>query len=195
MTKTEDGRDLDLRERIVRLKRFVARPKTYAKRAPKCDPKTEHTFACVWPQCHKQFKAKVDMKTHLWRHTGDKQYVCEWPGCGKRFPIKRNLTRHRETHEGTKAFACDWPGCDYKSWYPQGVRAHKKRHTDERPYKCRHCEWTFRQSHHLKAHTLKHTGEKPFGCEHEGCVQRFQSRQAMKFHFERTHRAKDETMG
>jgi uncharacterized Zn-finger protein len=77
----------------------------------------------------------------------------------------------------------------YKSWYPQGVRAHRNRHTDERPYKYSwpHCEWSFRQSHHLKAHMLKHTEEKPFICSQ--CEHRFQSRQAIKFHFDRAHKS------
>jgi len=61
------------------------------------------------------------MKTHMWRHTGEKVYACEWPGCEKRFPVKRNLARHRETHEGVKHYACDWPGCKFTIYKFQAI--------------------------------------------------------------------------
>jgi hypothetical protein len=114
--KTRDEKELDLRERIARLKRYVARPKIYSRmNRPKMIG--DQRFACSWPGCDSVFKAKVDMKNHIWRHTGEKVYACEWPGCEKRFPVKRNLARHRETHEGVKHYACDWPGCEFCTFF------------------------------------------------------------------------------
>jgi hypothetical protein len=79
---------------------------------------------------------------------------------------------------------------DFSTSYEKGLKRHKMRHTGEKPYKCSwpQCEWTFRQPTHLKAHMLKHTGEKPFICELIGCDRRFSSRQAMRFHFEKSHK-------
>lgn len=58
MTKTEDGRDLDLCERIARLKRYVARPKIYS-RINKPRVRSDQTFACSWPGCDSVFKVFI----------------------------------------------------------------------------------------------------------------------------------------
>ena len=55
MTKTVDGKELDLRERVARLKRYVARPKIYS-RVNKPRVRTDQSFECSWPGCEAIFK-------------------------------------------------------------------------------------------------------------------------------------------
>ena len=55
MTKTDDGKDLDLRERVARLKKYVARPKIYS-RIKTSRQRTDQSFECSWPGCESVFK-------------------------------------------------------------------------------------------------------------------------------------------
>ncbi|CAG2101042.1 unnamed protein product [Medioppia subpectinata] len=166
--------------------------------------------------CSLEFRDKYNLSVHMVRHTGEKSFQCQSAGCTKTYATKAALDVHQNTHSdnrrfkcnecdaafirktqltvhvsdkhtGQKPFRCNWPGCEYQACYLNRLQSHKLRHTGEKPYKCSQCEWTFRLSHHLKTHMLKHTGERPHECPHTACDKRFQSKQAMRTHFKRTH--------
>lgn len=53
-------------------------------------------------------------------------------------------------------------------------------HTGERPYKCKYCDFAFKQSNDLVRHTRRHTGETPYTCG--VCNQRFIQKTVLKQH-------------
>ena len=61
MTKSEDGKELDLRERVARLKRYVARPKIYS-RINKPRVRADQSFECSWPGCEAVFKVWLTIR-------------------------------------------------------------------------------------------------------------------------------------
>lgn len=42
---------------------------------------------------------------------------------------------------------------------------HLKQHNPNKKYKCKFCEKSFHQSHHLITHERTHTGQRPFLCD------------------------------
>ena len=57
MTKADDGRDLELKERVARLKKYVARPKIYSRMSP-ARVRPDQSFECSWPGCESVFKVR-----------------------------------------------------------------------------------------------------------------------------------------
>jgi uncharacterized Zn-finger protein len=55
------------------------------------------------------------LKSHKWRHTGDKPFKCSWPSCEWTFRQAHHLKTHMLKHSGEKPFGCDWPGCERRS--------------------------------------------------------------------------------
>lgn len=60
MARADSGRDieLDLRERVARLKKYVARPKIYS-RVTASRVKCDQNFECSWPGCDSMFKVRA----------------------------------------------------------------------------------------------------------------------------------------
>ncbi|CAG2116554.1 unnamed protein product, partial [Medioppia subpectinata] len=155
-----------------------------------------HKYGCDWPGCEETFAKKVNYEMHMSLHTNEKKFKCDFPDCHYESCRNNLLQRHMKVHTGEKPFKCDWPGCEFRTSNKNGLRHHNYRHTGEKPWKCdwvssdgNPCNWSFRQSTHLKAHRLKHTGERPYRCEWPNgiCERKFASRQAMRFHSEKSH--------
>lgn len=64
-------------------------------------------FSCNF--CEWQFKTNYELKRHMVRHTGEKNFHCSI--CGKSFPRNRALTTHLKTHQDVN---CKWKGSVYK---------------------------------------------------------------------------------
>lgn len=67
----------------------------------------QRDFGC--PFCEWQFKTSYELKRHMVRHTGERNFHCNV--CGKSFPRNRALTSHLKTHE---EFCCKWCAAVFK---------------------------------------------------------------------------------
>ncbi|CAG5057411.1 unnamed protein product [Parnassius apollo] len=64
-------------------------------------------FAC--PYCEWFFKTRYELKRHMVKHTGERNYSCTI--CGKAYPRNRALRTHLKTHED---LTCKWCGAFFK---------------------------------------------------------------------------------
>ena len=128
--------------------------------------------------CPKTFRSPSDIKCHIVKHTGKKDYKCniclqrfgyvralkrhinshgelneECTKCGKKFPHEDNLKLHMKTHDITGSFICSF--CSKLFKRKQHLTTHEKKHTGEKPFKCEFCDERFTEMRSLKAHTLK----------------------------------------
>ena len=64
----------------------------------------------VCEHCGEKFYDQSELKNHLFRHTGERQFVCSL--CGKAYADKKGLLRHKEKHLGKK-YECDLCGKEF----------------------------------------------------------------------------------
>ncbi|KAJ2298000.1 hypothetical protein H4S02_010466 [Coemansia sp. RSA 2611] len=114
----------------------------------------QRSHHCSWPECHKSFTRKSDLKRHYRIHTNEKPYGCTYAGCGKRFVQKSALTVHLRTHSGEKPHCCKEPGC--------GKR--------------------FSDSSSLARHRHTHSGKRSYACSFRGCNKQFYTKSAYNSH-------------
>ena len=87
------------------------------------------------------------------------------------------------TDETKRPFRCRECGATFKQ--SGHFNAHKKIHTGEKPYVCTECDALFRERSHLRKHMIIHTGEKPFACK--DCGDTFARPGQLKSHTFRKH--------
>lgn len=62
-------------------------------------------FECMYPGCHKIFKRRYNIRSHIQTHLEDRPYVCDFEGCNKAFVRNHDLVRHKKSH-AEKTYAC-----------------------------------------------------------------------------------------
>ena len=62
-------------------------------------------FECLYPDCHKLFKRRYNVRSHIQTHLEDKPYVCDFEDCDKSFVRNHDLARHKKLHL-TKGLKC-----------------------------------------------------------------------------------------
>lgn len=65
----------------------------------------DKTFICLYPDCHKSFKRRYNVRSHIQTHLEDRPYKCDHEGCDKAFVRNHDLVRHKKSHE-EKRYAC-----------------------------------------------------------------------------------------
>ncbi|CCH62413.1 hypothetical protein TBLA_0H01260 [Henningerozyma blattae CBS 6284] len=67
----------------------------------------DRLFECIYPGCHKIFKRRYNIRSHIQTHLEDRPYVCDHEGCTKAFVRNHDLLRHKKTHaEKTHVCPC-----------------------------------------------------------------------------------------
>ncbi|CCH58194.1 hypothetical protein TBLA_0A03960 [Henningerozyma blattae CBS 6284] len=62
-------------------------------------------FECLYPKCHKIFKRRYNIRSHIQTHLEDRPYICDFDGCNKAFVRNHDLVRHKKSH-GDKILSC-----------------------------------------------------------------------------------------
>lgn len=95
----------------------------------------------------------------------------------------QNSLHPKQMITGERPFCCRECGATFKQ--SGHFNAHKKIHTGEKPYVCTECNALFRERSHLRKHMIIHTGEKPFACKE--CGDTFARPGQLKSHTFRKH--------
>ncbi|XP_036337607.1 zinc finger protein 317 isoform X2 [Rhagoletis pomonella] len=142
---------------------------------------SERPHACDQPNCMRRFSNKQQLKIHLMRHAGIKNYEC--PHCGMRKTTKNELNAHINYHTLKRTWACLF--CTKVCNNAGNLRTHVRTvHERAKDYACHYCDLSFAKPDTLKYHEMRHTGEKPNVC-HE-CGKRFTQPAALRNHM-KTH--------
>jgi hypothetical protein len=82
-------------------------------------------------ECGKTFCTKEQLKNHLTKHTGERQYVCGYEGCNHRSATKTQHKTHERTHSGEKPYTCPVEGCNHRSGDSSNLSKHvRNRHPE-----------------------------------------------------------------
>jgi len=144
----------------------------------------KYTFQC--PQCSVAFNNAATFTKHLKYHMG-KSMQCDY--CGDKFMHEKGLKRHIKMYhtEFTQSFTCQY--CPKVFGRKTLLENHIRRHFDYRPYKCPHCEKSFKTRQYLTGHINGvHKNDKQFVCDK--CDARFSWRTTWKRHMQ-NHLLKD----
>ena len=99
--------------------------------------------------CDYSTAVKSNMKTHVYKHTGEKPYKCDM--CDYMTAHKSNLVNHLRTHTGNKPYQCDV--CDYKTAAKSSLVRHSRTHTGVKPYQCDVCSYKTADKSKLVKHS------------------------------------------
>ncbi|XP_016950783.1 zinc finger protein 354B [Drosophila biarmipes] len=129
-------------------------------------------------ECGKSFKTTYNLKLHLVRHTGRKDFACSF--CERQFVSKHLLKLHeRVRHLGEQPFKCKF--CPNTFFTSTAKNQHERiRHIRDRSYKCDECNRGFNTKTCLNKHKFLHTGIKPYYCA--VCNINFAEREKLKKH-------------
>ncbi|RVE43794.1 hypothetical protein evm_011565 [Chilo suppressalis] len=109
--------------------------------------------------CQKAFTRKFNLKLHLKRHLGEKDWPC--PKCGIRQLTQWLARRHCGPRPRRP---CPVAGCDKSFTTNTNLNSHIRTHYGERPHACTECGKTFTTKNTLNDHLRTHTGVKPYMC-------------------------------
>ncbi|KAL0828800.1 hypothetical protein ABMA28_003713 [Loxostege sticticalis] len=160
------------------------------------------SYTCQY--CDKVFMRKFNLKLHLQRHLGEKDWPCtkcgerlltRWlaqrhcmpkprrtcpvHGCGKTFTTNTNLTTHMRAHSGERPHVCMECGKSFTS--KNSLNNHLRIHTGAKPYICPVCGRRF-TTNKLAVHMRTHTGARPHACAVATCARAFSTRRALRLH-------------
>ena len=135
---------------------------------------------CLCPYCGKLFKINIDLKRHIYIHTGAKPYSCRH--CSDCFTWFGQLKAHllKSHNEGTW-FTCDI--CQHPFVRRRDLKQHSLRcHEGVKPYVCSECPKRFCTAAELRLH-LVHSDIISFSCGL--CDTSFKHPRTFVKHFER----------
>ncbi|XP_038217211.1 zinc finger protein 652-like [Zerene cesonia] len=116
---------------------------------------TDHDFGqaltCQW--CNKKFDALSKLKSHVVKHTKEKNFQCDI--CGGKFVSKPALLYHTRLHTGETPYPCDLCGQSFLS--ASRRMAHKKRKHFGPTEECHICNTKFFTGFQLRKHVQRHS--------------------------------------
>ncbi|XP_017868046.1 PREDICTED: zinc finger protein 62 homolog [Drosophila arizonae] len=135
------------------------------------------TYVC--DQCGRCFTDASNLKVHILRHTGVKNFEC--PECDSKYFTRHLLNLHiRVRHQGEMPYACKY--CDQRFFTSTTRCRHERvKHTRKLTYACRVCGKTYLTKSCLNKHEFLHTGERPYRCDI--CNVGFPRKTNLKIHY------------
>ncbi|XP_071501372.1 uncharacterized protein [Diadema antillarum] len=117
-------------------------------------------FAC--DKCSETFRSESKLVDHLKARHPFRPFSATCEKCGRSFCLPCNLTQHQRvcTADKPRKFSCKTCGKEFAT--SMAVTRHKKIHSDARPYKCRHCDMTFKYSDTRHRHEILHFKDGEF---------------------------------
>ena len=138
-----------------------------------------HNLKC--PQCHKYFKTKNRLKTHLVMHTEETPYQCNM--CEKAFKLKKRLDEHISSfHIVYECNECNIVFLRRTGYKVQLLAKHPNSESNRNAHlhECDHYHQAFLNKSSLENHMKSHSEERPFECD--GCNKRFKHKKHLKSH-------------
>ncbi len=119
-------------------------------------------FFCHYPDCHKEYRSKYNLRKHIRSHIVVLLYHCYFEGCDKTYKIQENLELHIKNFLlKEKSFKCGF--CFKKFYHRNGKLYHEKK---------------------------KHLNILEFKCTINACNVAYASRSALKYHLNNQHLGK-----
>ncbi|XP_017118547.2 zinc finger protein 675 [Drosophila elegans] len=122
--------------------------------------KTRKTRSRECTECGKVLKSLNNLKLHMLRHTGKKDFICNL--CDRRFVSIHLLNLHKRVrHLGEQPFKCRF--CQ-KSFSTSTAKSRHEvmKHVRDGSYMCDECGRQFHTQTCLNNHKVLHAGNKPF---------------------------------
>ena len=108
----------------------------------------EKIYPTICPICGEGFPTKTQLKRHITKHTGEKNFNCKF--CKKAFRLSGHRTKHELIHGDIREFACNM--CPKRFRTADNLKVHIKRHLNQRDYICKVCNIAFVETSDLKRH-------------------------------------------
>ncbi|XP_017849902.1 transcription factor Ouib-like [Drosophila busckii] len=162
---------------IIRGAKSIAKYKKSKDKVKKYLSPDEKKYICDY--CGWTFRDLSNMKDHVIRHSGVKDFECKQ--CGAKFFTRPQLMLHdRVHHKGEKPFKCKYCNMGFRN-SPGRCRHERKYHPNELPFACNLCKRTFISKISLENHKIVHiTGETVYSCN--ACLKIFKDAISLKRH-------------
>ncbi|EDO14684.1 hypothetical protein Kpol_344p4 [Vanderwaltozyma polyspora DSM 70294] len=92
---------------------------------------SERAYECLYPNCHKIFKRRYNIRSHIQTHLKDRPYICDFQECNKSFVRNHDLVRHKKSHSKRKLICV----CGKKFNKEETYLAHKSKKNCNGQYK------------------------------------------------------------
>ncbi|XP_045493169.1 zinc finger protein 626-like isoform X2 [Colias croceus] len=119
-------------------------------------------FKCEYEKCNKAFFTRGPLKAHMKIHFSDPDVEYKCDHCTAVFAQQTALISHMTSHAANRPHVCDICQRDFKRL--SALNRHKLIHTIPM-CKCEVCGWGCRTKSALRHHERVHTGERPFNCK------------------------------
>ncbi|XP_017046747.1 zinc finger protein 510 isoform X2 [Drosophila ficusphila] len=182
----EIGTQLSLHKVELTIKKVTPPPKSVsAENIPPAKRRRNRKVTSLeCTECGKCLKSTENLKMHILRHKGQKDFSCSY--CDRQFVSKHLLNLHnRVRHLGEQPFKCTF--CPSTFFTSSSKSRHEQvKHIRSRNFKCDECSSEFKTKSCLNKHKIIHTGKKPYLCDL--CNKKFSRREKLTSHFKsQTH--------
>ncbi|CRL04852.1 CLUMA_CG017905, isoform A [Clunio marinus] len=119
--------------------------------------RTSHPLEQPLECCNRIFKFLKDYKKH---QMTDHPKAIECLICGKILKSQKTFIVHKKSHQSLseRKFRCSHADCHKAFNFKLHLENHERTHTGDKPFKCKQCEASFKQSYQLTLHIRKHQG-------------------------------------